>query len=108
MLCIKYYPKLFIRINHLIITTLQNRLLSLLSRYANQSYREISRPRLQLERYTPNLDSKLPLLTATQQKILIACSTDDSEGPYFLNQHSVEARDIILDLRKAFALLKLS
>lgn len=52
--------------------------------------------------------SKLLPLTATLQKIFIDGSTDDSEGLHFVNQHSVEARGIILNLMKAFAPLKLS
>lgn len=51
---------------------------------------------------------ELLLLTATLEKIFIDGSTGDSDTLHFLNQHSVKARGIILNLMKASALLKLS
>ena len=51
---------------------------------------------------------KLLLLTATLHKIFVNGSTNDLKSILFLNQCSVKARGIILNLMKVFALLKLS
>lgn len=51
---------------------------------------------------------KLLFLTATLHKTFISGSTNDLQSLHFLNQCSVKARGIILNLTKVSVLLKLS
>ena len=50
---------------------------------------------------------KLLLLMAILQKIFVRGFTNDLKNLHFLNQHSIEAWGIILNLKKAFVLPKL-
>ena len=51
---------------------------------------------------------KLLLLMAILQKIFVRGFTNDLKNLHFLNQHSIEIWGIILNLKKAFVLPKLS